>query len=371
MKNDMKMEAGVKTSYVITDSKAKYYNVVDNESLPDYGKTNYFRYKENINAAYVNLNKKWKRFELQTGLRFENTNYSGLQYGNPTRTDSSFNRSYNGIFPTIYTSYKIDSNNQIGLSLGRRIDRPRYEDLNPFQFYIDKYTYGRGNPYLKPQYSNNVELSHTYKGFLTTTVNYSQTKNMFSDLFDQEGDYATVITQGNIGKRINAGISMSAQIPMAKWLNSNFYANYNYNKFNGQLQGENFEVEGGNFTANMNNQFTFGKGWSAELSGWMRTKGIEGQIITYPMGALTAGIGKQVLKSKGSVKLAVRDLLYTQPVKGDINFKSTEAAFHSRWDSRMVNISFSYRFGKPLKGNAPQRRENSNEEQRRVKGGGN
>jgi hypothetical protein len=371
MKNEMKLEAGVKTSYVITDSKAKYFNVVENEQLPDYGKTNYFRYKENVNAAYINLNKKWKKFELQTGLRFENTNYSGLQHGNPTRADSSFTRSYNGVFPTIYTSYKIDSNNQIGLSLGRRIDRPRYEDLNPFQFYIDKYTYGRGNPYLKPQYSNNIELSHTYKGFLTTTVNYSLTKNMFSDIFDQEGEYATVITQGNIGKRINTGISMSAQVPVAKWLNSNFYVNYNYNKFEGQLQGEDFNVEAGNFTANMNNQFTFGKGWSAELSGWIRTKGIEGQIITYPMGALTAGIGKQVLKSKGSVKLAIRDLLYTQPVKGDINFKSTEATFHSKWDSRMVNISFSYRFGKPLKGNAPQRRMSNNEEQSRVKGAAN
>ena len=371
MKNDLKMEAGWKSGYVITDSKAKYYNVISNQPQPDYNKTNFFRYKENINAAYINLNKKWKRFELQTGLRFENTNYSGLQHGNPTRPDSSFRRSYNGLFPTIYASYKLDSNNQLGISLGRRIDRPRYQDLNPFQFFIDKYTYGRGNPYLKPQYSNNLEITHTFKGFLTTTINYSETKNMFSELFDQEGEYATVVTSGNIGKRINAGISMSAQIPVAKWLNTSLYANYNYNKLNGQLEGELFEVEAGNLVMNMNNQFNFNKGWSAEVSGWMRTKGIEGQIITYPMGALTAGIGKKVLKSKGTIKLAIRDILYTQPVKGDINFKSTQATFRSRWDSRMANISFTYRFGKPMKGDAPQRRERRNEEQSRVKGSGN
>jgi hypothetical protein len=78
-----------------------------------------------------------------------------------------------------------------------------------------------------------------------------------------------------------------------------------------------------------------------------------------------------VLKGKGSVKMSVRDLFYTQPPKGDINFKSTEAHFRSQWDSRQVNFTFTYRFGKPFKVEGPQRRENTPEEQNRVKGGGN
>jgi hypothetical protein len=369
MKKGMKLETGWKSSYVITDSKAKYYNEINNESRPDYEKTNFFEYKENINAAYVNFNKKWKKFELQTGLRFENTNYSGLQYGNPTRTDSSFSKSYNGLFPTVYMSYAVAKEHQIGLSVGRRIDRPRYEDLNPFLFFIDKYTYGRGNPYLKPQYTNNAEFTHTYKGFLTTTLNYSETKNMFSDIFDQEGDYATLVTNGNIGSRKNGGIAVSVQVPVAKWMNTNIYTNYNYTELRGKLVQEDFVAKAGNLLLSVNNQFTFKNGWGAELSGWMRTKGIEGQILIYPMGALTAGISKQVLKTKGSLKLSVRDIFFTQPAKGDINFRSTEAKFQSLWDSRVANLTFTYRFGKPLKGNAPQRRERSNEEQNRVKGG--
>lgn len=372
MKKNLKIETGWKSSYVITDSKAKYYNVTNGENQPDYNKTNFFMYKENINAAYFNVNKKLsKKIELQTGLRFENTNYSGLQHGNPMRSDSSFKKSYNGLFPTVYMSYAANKNTQFGISVGRRIERPRYEDLNPFLFFIDKYTYGRGNPYLKPQYSNNIELSHTFKGFLTTTVNYNYTKNMFSEIFDQEGDYATLVTQGNIGKQYNAGISVSAQVPIAKWLNSNYYVNYNYNKLKGQLVGEEFEVSAGNISMNMNNQFVFKKGWSAEISGWYRGKGIWGQIISSPMGALTSGISKQVLKEKGSVKLTVRDIFYTQPAKGEINFKSTEAKFRSQWDSRVVNVSFTYRFGKPMKGNVPQRRERRPEEENRVKGAGN
>ena len=372
LKKDGKIELGWKSSYVETDSRANYYNVIEEESHPDYSKTNYFRYKENINAAYINFNKKLsKKFEMQTGLRFENTNYSGLQWGNPTQNDSSFSKSYNGLFPTIYFKYSADKNNQFGISAGRRIERPRYEDLNPFMFFIDKYTYGRGNPYLKPQYTNNIELSHTFKGFLTTTINYGETTNMFSEIFDQEGSYATTVTQGNIGKRINYGVAMSAQIPVAKWLNSNVYANYNYDKLHGKLTGDDFDVEAGNLTVNLNNQLTFKKGWSAELSGWYRTKGIWGQIQTYPMGALTAGVSKQVLKGKGSVKMTVRDIFHTQPAEGDINFKSTEAHFKSNWDSRQASITFTYRFGKQFKVEGPQRRERTPEEQNRVKGGNN
>ena len=372
LKKDGKIEMGWKSSYVENDSRANYFNVIEEESHPDYTKTNYFRYKENINAAYINFNKKLsKKFEMQSGLRFENTNYSGLQWGNPNQNDSSFSRSYNGLFPTVYLKYSADKNNQIGLSVGRRIERPRYEDLNPFMFFIDKYTYGRGNPYLKPQYSNNIELSHTFKGFLTTTINYSETKNMFAEVFDQEGSYATSVTQGNIGKRRNMGIAMSSQIPVAKWWNSNVYANYNYDKLSGKLTGEDFEVSAGNLTLNINNQLTFKNGWSAEVSGWYRTKGIWGQIKSYPMGALTTGVSKQVMKGKGSVKMSVRDIFYTQPARGDINFKSTEARFRSHWDSRQVNLTLTYRFGKPFKVEGPQRREGRPEEQNRVKGGNN
>ncbi len=86
------------------------------------------------------------------------------------------------------------------------------------------------------------------------------------------------------------------------------------------------------------------------------------------MGALTAGVSKKVLKEKGTLKLTVRDIFYTHPPRGDINFKTTEAKFRASWDSRSANITFTYRFGKSLKNNLPERREYFNEEQNRVKG---
>ncbi len=382
---ETKLEMGLKSSYVVNDSKANYFTgslvSADPEEMkwtPDYGKTNFFKYKENINAAYISLSTQLSpKWGLQTGLRYENTNYNGLQYGNPERKDSSFKRSYDGLFPTVYVSFKASKDHQFGISYGRRIDRPNYQNMNPFMFFIDKYTYGVGNPFLRPQYSNNFELTHIFKGFLTTTLNYSATTDLFNEIFDQDSlpgggkGYGTIVRQGNIGRRQNAGISVNLQLQPVKWFSTNIYTNYNYNKYSGKLYGEDIQVEAGNLMMSINNQFRFDKGWSAELSGWARTKGIEGQIQLEPMGQLGAGVSKQVLDGKGTVKLNVRDIFYTQIPRGQINFKSTEATFTNRRDNRVVNLTLTYRFGKPIKSNNNngQRRRGASEEQNRVKGG--
>jgi hypothetical protein len=65
---------------------------------------------------------------------------------------------------------------------------------------------------------------------------------------------------------------------------------------------------------------------------------------------MNAGIQKQLMKNKANLRLSVRDILYTRPAKGNINFQNTEASFRERRDSRFVTLSFTYRFGKPIKG---------------------
>ncbi len=368
LKSGLKIETGLKTSFVETDNTAGYYNIIGNAKLVDFDKTNQFVYKENVNAAYLNMNKQIKKFGIQAGLRLENTNYSGNQFGNPQRQDSSFKKSYTGLFPTLYLSYNASEKNQFGFSFGRRINRPDYEDLNPFLFFLDKYTYGSGNPFLKPSYAHTFEMSHTYNQFLTTTVNYSNTKDLFAEIFEQKG-YATIVKKGNFGSVNSASISMSAQKPVVKWWTVIVYTEYNYNDYKGFLNGENVRVKAGNFVVNINNQFKFKKGWSAELSGFYRTKGIEGQILIKSMGQLNAGVQKQVLKNKGTLKLNVRDILYTMQANGEINFQRTVASFHQERDSRVLTLSFGYRFGKPINGQQKRKTGGAGTEQNRVKGG--
>ncbi len=370
LKKGAKVETGVKSSFVETDNTAGYYNVVGSVKTPDYDKTNRFDYKENINAVYLNYSKEMKKWSIQAGLRLENTNYQGHQFGNPTKTDSSFKNSYTSLFPTLYVGYNPSEKNQFGFSYGRRINRPDYEDLNPFLFFLDKYTYGAGNPFLRPMYSHVFELSHTYKQFLTTTLNYSYTKDLFTETFRQK-DFATIVSQGNYGAMNDLSLSVSAQVPVEKWWSMNVYAEGKYNQFKGQFYNEDVNIDATTFLGNVTNQFKFKKGWSAELSGFYRTKGVEGQIQIKSLGQMSAGIQKQVLKNKATIKLNVNDILNSRNPRGEINFQNTEARFRHYSDNRIATVSFTYRFGKPIKGLQKRKTGGAGDEQNRVKGSGN
>ena len=367
MKSGIKIETGIKTSFVNTDNTAGYFNVIGNVKLPDYEKTNHFKYRENINAAYLNASKEIKKWGFQAGLRLENTNYTGDQFGNPQRTDSSFSKSYVGLFPTMFVSYNANEKNQFSFSYGRRINRPAYEDLNPFMFYLDKYTYGEGNPFLRPSYANVLELSHTFNQWLTTTVNYTHTKDLFNDMFEPRG-YATVIKQGNFASSYNGSISLSAQRNIAKIWTLIVYSEANYSQYKGLTFGNNTTRSGATYLMNITNQFKFNNGWSAELSGFYRTKGIEGQISINPMSQVNAGVQKEILKKKGTIKLNIRDAFFSMVQNGKIDILNTDASFHQYGDSRVVSLNFTYRFGKPIKGAKKRNSGGAGEEQNRIKG---
>jgi hypothetical protein len=145
------------------------------------------------------------------------------------------------------------------------------------------------------------------------------------------------------------------------------YAELNYSNYQGQFSSGNVSVDAKTFTVNMNNQFTFKKGWSAELSGFYRTKGIEAQILIFPLGQLNAGVQKQVLKNKGTIKLNIRDAFRTMRPHGEINIQSTDASFSQNRDSRVVTLSLGYRFGKPLKGIKNRKSGGAGDEQSRIK----
>ncbi len=367
LKKGIKLETGIKAAYVNTDNTAGYFNVISGVKNVDYNKTNRFQYKENINAAYLNLSKEIKKWGLQGGLRVENTNNNGHQFGNPLKGDSSFKNSYTGLFPNVFISYKANDKNQFSINYGRRIRRPDYEDLNPFLFFIDNYTYEQGNPFLQPSIANTMEASHTYKEFLTTSINYTHTKGLFAEVFEPNGN-AIVLTRRNFGSTDNASLSVNAQIPVAKWWMAIPYTEFNYSSYKGAFASGNININATNFMINVTNQFTFKKGWSAELSGFYRTKGIEGQILIFPLGQVSGGLQKQVLKKKGTVKLNIRDAFRTMRPRGEISIQGTEASFRQQRDSRVITLGLSYRFGKPIKGVKNRKSGGAGDELNRVKG---
>jgi hypothetical protein len=372
LKKTAKIETGLKSSYVTTDNNALYQNNTPAGYVTDEGKTNHFIYKENINAAYINYSRQIKKFGLQAGLRAENTNAHGHQVGDSTKADSSFTKNYINLFPTIYISYEANKKNTFSINYGRRIDRPAYQDLNPFYYFLDEYTYEVGNTLLQPQYTDNIELSHTYDGFLTTTINYSKTKNVFTDVLKQiTSERKTFQTKENIASRTDYGLAISAYFPVTKFLTTNIYSNVVHDTYKGALEGGYLNVNSTTFFANVSNQLKFKKGWSAEVSGFYRSKGIEGQIVENPMWRMDAGLEKQVLKTKGSLKLSVRDIFDSQNFTGYVNYQDIDVFVNSKHDSRTASLTFTYRFGKPLQNQQRRKTGGASDEESRVKTGGN
>jgi iron complex outermembrane recepter protein len=343
--NGLKLESGWKSSHVKTNNQGEYFYRNTGDWQPDYGKTNHFLYKENIHAIYSNAQKQIGKWILQAGLRYENTSYDANQLGNPVRKDSSFSRNYDGLFPSATASIEVDSLNSFTISAGRRIDRPPFQSLNPFVFVINKYTYQAGNPFYRPQYTWNTELTHSFKNILTTSISYSITNDYFSQIFTVDNEGIITYTEGNLDRMENYGISVSTQLSPASWWSISGQVNLNHKRIKGYVW-ENLEASLTQMNFNINNQFSFDKGWSAEISGFMQTREQELQEITDPTGQLIAGVSKQIFKNKGTLRFLVRDIFYTQAMQGNTIFKQATEYFKIQRDSRAASIAFTYRFGK-------------------------
>jgi iron complex outermembrane receptor protein len=202
---------------------------------------------------------------------------------------------------------------------------------------------------LQPQFSTNIELSHSYKNLLTTTINYSVVRDMINETLIHK-DSVIIRSVGNIGTRYNYGITETATIPLSKWYSAIVFANLYQNKYTGEINGYPFNAKQLTLSFNVNNQFSFTNGWSAELSGNYTSRNRdEGQAIIIPFGQVSAGIAKQLLNNKASIKFNVRDIFYTQNPKEIQNFQDVLSTLKISRDTRVFNIAFVYRFGATIK----------------------
>lgn len=180
----------------------------------------------------------------------------------------------------------------------------------------------------------------------------------------------TFQTKENIASRINYGLSVSAYFPVTKFWTTNIYTNVIHDSYKGELDGGYLDVKNFAFYGNMSNEFKFKKGWTAELSGFYLSKGIESQIVRNPMWRLDAGLQKMILKNKGSLKLSVRDIFSSQNFSGYVNYQDIDVYIKNRHDNTTASLTFSYRFGKPLQ-NQHRKTGGASDEENRVKTGGN
>ena len=378
LKKGAKFEAGIKTSSVKTDNDGVYNNLINKQPILDSGRSNHFIYKENVYAAYVNYSRPFgKKWKGQFGLRVENTQSDGHSAGYEFAASQNrfayvnkyFKRDYTQLFPTAYVQFNLNAKNSFVLNYGRRINRPDYEDLNPFIHFLDRYTFEQGNPNLQPQFSHNIEISHTYKGFLTTTLNYSKTTNIITEVLEQNTiKNETFVKKSNIASQRQYGVSVAVGGELKKWWSGNVYINVFNNLYKGIVNNDYISIGATTGQLNISNQFKLSKTWNAELSGFYQSPAFEGVFKIQGLGALNMGVSKQIMKGKGTIRFSAKDILLTQKAKGTIVYSNIDAAFQQRRDSRQVALGFTYRFNKgKLKAGNSKRAGGASEEQQRVK----
>ncbi|ASU34123.1 outer membrane beta-barrel family protein [Mucilaginibacter xinganensis] len=363
----VKLAAGLKSSYTKTDNIADYFYTAAGVTTPDYGKTNHFIYQEQINAAYLNANRDFKRFSMQAGLRFENTISNGHQLGNIQKPDSVFKRDYNGLFPTLYIQYKLDTAGKQSLSLnyGRRIDRPYYEDLNPFLSPIDKFTYYTGNPFLKPSYTNNIELSYTWKN-ITAGLSYGKTKDNVDETIEIiNGIYYS--RPGNIGSTVNKTLTVDASFEPAKWFNFHLFAYVQNIHTVSSFYTGTLNTQGTFFFIRPITEFKLGNDWTAQLDGGYQSKITSSQFVVGHRGKVNTALSKK-LSPATTLKFIVNDIFHTFVNSGDINnLANTLANYRNISDTRTAVVSLSYRFGKTISDQHKHNENAAESEQNRVK----
>jgi hypothetical protein len=313
-----------------------------------------------------------KKLNVQAGLRLENTDYEGVG------RDTTFSNDYTELFPSAAITYTINSKMGLNATYSRRIDRPSYQDLNPFENKLDELTYQKGNPMLRPQFTNSFEISPTYGGYPVMTLGYSHTQDVFTQILkrDTRDTRATFITQENLADQKNYTLSINAPTPIAKWwegfvsltgFRSHFKADFS------TPESPNFIVDRAYTAFNAYSEQTvkLPKGFSVQLSGWYNSRAFWGTLRSAPQGALDFGIQKKVFDGKGEVRLRFGDILHTAGWKGENLFTPGLLMTASgRWESRTVTANFSYRFGSSEVKAARQRKTGLEDEKNRVKGRG-
>ena len=377
LKKGGKFELGAKTSYVSSDNDAKFWTVLPSGREIDETKTNRFYYEEYNNAGYVNYSKEFKKFSLQLGLRGEQTNIKTKQ----VKANREFENDYFELFPSAFFNYKLKEDQTLGVSVSRRIDRPGYQALNPFLFQIDATVYATGDPHLKPQMTWSYEMSYTLKN-LNFTLGYSHTTDpqniVISRILDviptfeiKPGQDSNITVQIPVNLTSSDYVGLTATLPIRinSWWNMINNVNVFYNHFNGNLGGAN--LDNGRPAGNIrtNNSFTFKKGWGAELNANFNSGGQYGYSVSDPNWGVAVGGQKTVLKGKGTVRLNVSDIFWTNLPKATITYEGRYVEnWHAYRETRVANLSFTYRFGNN-KVQAERRRTTASEEERRRAGG--
>jgi len=356
------LDIGIKNSQVKSDNIIDFEQQINNTivAVPDL--TDHFTYNERINAAYIRYGVKFTKASLSLGLRAEQTNSTALSVSAGSRVDSS----YFNLFPNVQFTYEPDKNNQLTAFYSRNINRPNYQDLNPFVGYVDRFFYSSGNPFLKPAYVNTLQVSDLYLHKYKITLNAAITANYFNTVFKQD-DLSEVYTtiKENIAKRYRYSVQFEIPFEPAHWWNINLnltalHDQYDYYAANQEKHGS-YALEG-----SLLQDFSLTKKLSLQLEAIYQSPAYF--VINQYKADYFANAGLRYTISKSvSIGLTASDIFNSDVDRLHSNYLNLDITQRDKRPTRFVGFNFAYHFGS----SSARGRSNTTEEQRRLGGSSN
>lgn len=367
LKKGLRISSGLKSSRTNTDNRADFFKVVDDKMISDLEKTNHFRFRESIHAAYLNMDGNSGQWNYQAGLRFEGTISQGHQLGNEAKPDSSFKRRHMDFFPTVFLQYKpsTESKHAASFNYGRRIDRPHYSWLNPFITPFDKYTYYTGTPYLRPSYIHQAELSYSFQPLFDMTLAYGRVSDLMSETIRiVNGVYYS--QQGNLGSLTTKSATFNISYePLAK-LSVNCHAAIHSVHTKSELFGQQMDTKGTFILIRPTFTYKVSSKWIVQLDGEYQGSQKFAQFTVKERARANTAVNFK-MNSTCSINLAINDLLHSDTNAGEIGYLAdTYATYATVRDTRTVNLSFRYRFTKGAKNDRSYQGGGAQSEQQRT-----
>ncbi|MDW5289207.1 outer membrane beta-barrel family protein [Formosa sp. PL04] len=347
LERDVALEFGVKVSVIDSESGIDQYYLEQNSFVIDVINSGVFDYNEINYAAYINTSKSWDSWSFSAGLRGEYTDTEGGVSSLNQKNKSDYFK----LFPTVNISHDFNENNSLGLSYGKRIERPTYSSLNPFKYYFNDYTYLQGNPDLQPTISYLTTLSYTLKGAYTFELYYRYENDPISELVFQENNTNQLIyLPTNLEKSIDYGFDFMTYKPI-----TDFWSVYFVNSIFHETSY--FKaVQSGNTTetnqtwamyTNVMNFFTFleDRSLSGEISILYLSPMINGASDISSRTQVDLGVKKSFNNGKWVASLKASDIFKATDFTVKNKYLNQDNQYYSRFDNQWFRLGLRYNFG--------------------------
>lgn len=343
------VEVGAKYTLLDNNSNVAYYNLIGPDYVINPDNTNVFQYKEHNYASYLSLQKDFnEKWSAKAGVRYE---YTSLEGETPELYTDKFSSSYGQLFPTAYISYEPNYNHAFSLNYSKRINRPDFQDLNPFRWYSNPYIYNSGSPTLKPSFNDNVEFTYTYKGKLTARLYNQYSKDNLSNISRLEDGINSNVVENSFDQN-TIGFGLSYYKTFFNVWESSLSTVGSYT-ITTPTTPEVERLKVYSFAYAINNTITLNKDetWFLLVNFWHNLPSTTANRKMKGIVEFTPGVRASFLGKKLNVSAVFSDLFKTLNIDTYANNNGFSSESYSYNDSRKFNFSVSYSFGnKKVKG---------------------